>query len=497
LFSFLKHLVPLLILLTLNVSPSKAQGAFFWSEQQRIPEYPDATEEPPYLIADMNHTVHAFNSQPLNLDEPDTPSVVFYRQWSLENGWTYPNDILYDPAGYSLNILGATSDQTGRVHLIILKNGDLYYTQNYLANAGDAVSWPAPSLIAGDVSSYGPGNEIVSAIAISPDGNEIVVIYAGQQEGKGLYYTHSADAGDSWSDPYPIYLTGDPSVVVTDPKLIAGESGLFHAVWTTFLKDGSGGPGYYANFNPETNIWTDPMELDVPGIRTPSVIETQGNIFVSYYHQNVNGNWWRKSSDEGKTWSLPEQISTQHLGTNGAVSFVLDGKNVLHAFFGERINDLNHGMWHATFKDSTWGNLEAVVRAPQRRDRIGGNGFDPRSARAVIVNGNIALVTWGTDGFAGTNGAWYSYKRLDTPELPTVVLDSPTQVASILPTSTSESPTPSLSPTPSEAVNADLFKNTQEFTQNPQMSIFIGVIPVLLLLAGMIIIYYLFARQNK
>ena len=66
--------------------------------------------------------------------------------------------------------------------------------------------------------------------------------------------------------------------MVTDPKLFVGELGLFHAVWTTFLEDGSAGPGYYASFDPQTISWSEPMELDTPGIRTPSVIETQGKI---------------------------------------------------------------------------------------------------------------------------------------------------------------------------------------------------------------------------
>jgi hypothetical protein len=496
LFSSLKFMLLVLLLLSLDISPSNAQGAYFWSEQERIPEYLDSTEEPPYLIADMNHVVHAFNSQPLDLAEPASPSVVFYRQWTLESGWTSPNDILIDPDGYNLNVLGVTSDRNGHVHLLILKNGDIYYTQNYLANAGNSVSWPVPVLIANSISSFGPGNEIVSAIATSSDGNEIVVIYAGRQEGNGLYYTQSTDGGNSWSEPYPIYLTGDPTITVTDPKLIAGESGLYHAVWTTFLEDGSAGPGYYASFDPKTSTWSEPMELDVPGMRTPSVIETQGDIFISYYHQNVNGNWWRKSSDGGKTWSLPEQISPQHLGTNGAVSFAVDSKNVLHAFFGERINDLNHGIWHVIFNGTTWSDLEAVVRAPQRRERIGGNGFDPRSARAVILNGNVALVTWGTDGFAGTNGAWYSYKRLDAPELPSVVLDSPTQIPQIESTSTAELPLLTADLTPTASANPNIFKDPPGLNQDPQISILIGVIPVLLLLAGMIVMYFILSRKQ-
>ena len=485
-----------LLFMTLHVSPTQAQGTTFWSEQERIPEYLDATEEPPYIIADMNRTVHAFNSQPLNLGDPEAPNAVFYRQWTPENGWTYPNDILFDTNGDSLNVLGATADQSGRVHLILLKNGSVYYTQNYLADAGNAVAWPEPFFIAGNISGFGPGNEIVSTIATSPDGNEILVVLAGRENGNGLYFTSSSDGGSTWSDPYPVYLTGDQSVVVTDPKLYAGEAGLFHAVWATFLEDGNGGPGYYANFDPETKSWSEPMDLDAPGIRTPSVIETQGDVIVSYYHHNVNGNWWRKSIDGGNTWTLPEQISPQHVGTNGQVSFAVDSNKVLHAFFGERIDDRNHGMWHATFTGATWENLEAVVRGPQRREGTGGNGFDPRSARAVILNGNTVLATWGTDGFAGTNGAWYSFKHLNAPELPQVRLESPTPIPRAASTSTAVEPTPTADPQSTAESVSSLFEDSPEFRQNPQTSIFLGVIPALLLVVGMIVMYYMVMRHK-
>jgi hypothetical protein len=481
--------------LTLDVIPSKAQGTSFWSAQERVPEYLDRTEEPPYLVADMNHTVHAFNSQPLNLENDEAPYAVFYRQWTKENGWTFPNDILYDSDGNSLNVVGVTSDQSNRIHLLILKRGDIYYSQNSIAAAGNALEWSTPDLIATSVSGYGPGNEIISAIATSPDGNEIVVIYAGRKGGNGLYYTQSLDGGNNWSEPYPIYLTGDPSVVVTDPKLYFGDSGLLHTVWTTFLEDGSGGPGYYANYDPVANTWTEPMELDAPGIRTPSVIENQGDIIVTYYHANVNGDWWRESSDGGKTWSLPKQISPQHIGTNGNVSLVVDSNKVLHGFFGERIDDNNHGIWHVTFTGSTWGNLEAVVRGPQRREKIGGNGFDPRSARAVIVNGNLALVTWGTDGFAGVNGVWYSFKQLDTPELSSAIFATSTVAPPATPIPTAAVTLPTSTVPASSATNEnDLFKSPNS-VQNPQISLFVGIVPVLLLLGGMLV-FYLLSRHK-
>jgi hypothetical protein len=495
----LKYLFPLLLLFSLNVSESHAQQAFFWSEQERIPQYLYSTEEPPYLIADLDHTVHAFNSQPLNLDEAGSPKAIFYRQWTIENGWTYPNDILFDSGGGFMDLLGISTDQTGNVLMIIqLHNHDVYYAQAPLVSANQPSTWPTPINIADGSLQVSPGLAIVAAIANDEEGKNIVVIYSGTRP-SGLYFTSSSDHGQNWTEPYPIYLTGDESMVVKDPKLSIGESNVVHAVWATALDSGFGGPAFYANFDFATKSWSEPIELDEPGIRTPSVIETQGKIFVSYHHINVNGNWWRSSSDGGETWSLPEQISPRHVGTNGAVSFDVDGANVLHAFFGQRIDDNNHGMWHATFTGVTWTGLESVVRGPQIRDPTGGEGFDPRSARAVIVNGNTALVTWGTDGSAGTNGAWYSYKLLDAPELDSMPLESSTVVPSDIPTSTPPMTQPAMDiePTETSGVNdLETLSNPPEFFRNPQFSILVGVAPAVILLGGLILLYYI-VQRNK
>ena len=164
-------------------------------------------------------------------------------------------------------------------------------------------------------------------------------------------------------------------------------------------------------------------------------------------------------------------------------------------FFGERIDDNNHGMWHVTFNGTNWEDIEPVVRGPQRSEKIGGNGFDPRSARAVIVNGNLALVTWGTDGFAGVNGAWYSYKQMDAPELPPIVLNTPFVAPSVLFTPSVAAVFTATIPAPLATTEGDLFKSA-ESVQNPQVSLFVGVVPVLLLVGGMLVLYYLLSRHK-
>lgn len=468
-----------------NIPHSQAQSSFFWSDQKRIPEYPDFTQEPPFLIADQNNTVHAFNSQALVLDDENSPEAIFYRQWTEETGWSSPNDIIYNSAGGSIEILGAASDLSGMVYIIFQQDfDDIYITYAFLADAANSTAWYPPFLIASQSTQVGIGFEGIAAIAADNEGN-VVVIYSGAEFGKGLYSVYSSDYGVNWSDSYPIYLTGDETMVVTDPAIVLGSSGNFHAVWATYLEGGDAGPGYYGSFEPVSKTWSEPIELDVPGVRTPSVIEFGDQLIVSYYHANVNGNWWRLSMDGGISWSLPDQLSPRHVGTNGRVSFVVDSKNRLYAFFGERINEMNHGMWVCTWNGFSWSEPEPVVKGQQIRDKVGGQGFDPRSARAVIRNGNLILITWSTDGFAGENGAWYSYKTLDAPQLPVVANPMPINDISALPTAVvEEQQIMPMATNTSIAVEGLNDNQPSSVWTGPQISILSGVILALILIGG-------------
>jgi hypothetical protein len=496
---YLKYVIPLILLFTVNVSQTDAQGAYFWSEQKRIPEYAiENNEQPPYLIADQNHTVHAFNSQPLVLGDDDSPKAIFYRQWTIDNGWSYPNDVLFDENGRNIELIGVSSDQSGMVHMVFQKNNDeIFYTNAYLGNANNATAWSAPLFIAGHSLNIRSGIPIIGAIANEEASGEIVIIFSGNLYGNGLYLTLSADKGISWTEPYPVYLAGSESLIITDPKLFVGKSGILHAVWTTRREDGFGGPAYYSSYDFKEKSWSNPMQLDIPGIELPSVIEHHGDVYVAYYRADNNRIWWRHHINNETDWTSPSLISPQHIGRNGAASFATDSNGTLHVFFAQRINDNIHGVWHSIWTGTAWTNPESVARGPRKIDVIGGDGFDPNSVRAIISNGNVLLATWGTDGGAGSNGAWYSYIRLDTPELPALPLPVPS--VTIQSASTEE-----ILPIVTAAVEAatkpsDIlgdYDDSPPSSWNPQSPILIGVISALLLLAGIMLLRYISHSRN-
>ena len=123
---------------------SLAQGTNQWSSYQRVPGYSNDTL-PPYLIADQNNTVHAFVSQWVGQENPSL--AVVYRDWSLNNGWSPPVDILLSPDRQA-RLTGVLLDQTGEMHLIFYggdqAGGDIYYSHAPAVNAGQVNAWSLP-----------------------------------------------------------------------------------------------------------------------------------------------------------------------------------------------------------------------------------------------------------------------------------------------------------------------------------------------------------------
>jgi hypothetical protein len=474
----------LLMMHDMHYSPAHAQQpGDQWMQQQRIPNL-QVLAKPLILIADQNETVHVLVEQIIDYEQ-----MIVYMSWSLAGGWTDPVDIILAPYKNSVQVLDVIMDENGMMHLL-LNSGDelgahLYYTNAPAAHASNAQAWQKPQLI---------GEETISpfsaALAAGQDG-DLYVLYSGKREGNGMYAVYSDDWGKSWSLPDPLYFTYGEELRPFGAQLFPGETGYIHAVWNVVNGTGHGTSGLYAQIDTNTRRWSIPIELDSPvglGILTPAVIEHNNNIFVTYYNGRSNSNWWRRSLDNGHSWSEPVRLSNSHQGTNGRVSFAVDSENTLHIFFGQRINELNHGMWHSTWQGNRWGPIEQVVAGPASSEpRM---EFDPRGAGAVVSQGNTLLVTWNTDAQTKVLDVWYSYRVLNTPSLPIIPLPVPTLSVEPMPTLLPMAISPTPTPTP-ERVLFDQKTSIPpaESGSNAVDIIFLSTIPSLLISALAVILY--------
>jgi hypothetical protein len=411
------------------------QTARDWPPVAPIPDtYEDAL--PPYMAVDENKTVHAFTTMPLSFDPADPLNIeraIYYRQWTLEGGWSEPVDIMLTPLARQARVKGVHLDKAGILHLLFFGGDDneanIYYSWAPAADAFSAQAWSPPIVV-------GPAAITPEVAAITGDGEDhLVVMYSGNLgEGKTLYVVYSDDAGVTWSEPQLLYSTYSLESQVLYFHLFYGESGTLHVMWNTVDMRGQNVNGFYTQLKDmASRQWTEPRVIAESvelGFAAPSVIEYNGDVMV-FYNNGVPGQvapvmWFIRSTDGGKTFSQPVQAFPNHIGRNGAVSFVVDSTNTLHAFWGQRIGggldgttDL-HGMWHSIWDGQSWGPARPVVTGPSS------TSFDPADATAVAVQGNVILLTYRTDPGRKVRNSWFTYQVLENaPELPVKPLPTP------------------------------------------------------------------------
>lgn len=458
------------------VNRTAAQESAGWPSDKSIPDY-QAETDTPVLVVDQNRTVHAFSSQWLE-DSGKSIKAVVYNQWTLEKGWTAPIDILLSPLKEEARVLDAVLDENGIMH-VIFYGGDeteanVYYSQAPATRAGQAQAWSRPRLVGMDANSPNVGG-----LAEDGEGN-LVIVFSGRREGNGLYTLFSADGGASWTAPEPTFLTyGGTFPFIL--KLHRGDSGTVHAVWDVRDEGGNGRQINYAQLAPGSRQWRGPVRLATAesgyGVLIPTITEHDGELFVAY-----SGVTLIRSRDGGLTWSEPAR-PFQQTGVNGIMSFVEDSGGRLHLLWSQRISGAPdiHGVWHSLWQDGRWTEPEPVVSGPAVPDKTGNAAFDPYDVGAVVSQGNMLLVTWRQDPGLKGNGVWYSYLRLDTPELEVVLL--PEIAAEVAPTAVSvQQGQPTPVPTPNTAVTGPVRATEIVGIRNPVAPIMLGVLPVVAML---------------
>lgn len=455
-----------------NVALVSAQYAG-WSVPERVPGLSNFLESP-YMFADSNGNVHAFNSQYV-----DGKVSIVYSKWDYEHGWTLPVDILL-PARGEAQIKGALLDKRGIAHLVYAVGdqygGEVLYTNAPIQEAGRASAWSTPSIIGKDA------NMFATAIAGDDDGN-LYVFYGGTLEGNGLYEVHSQDYGQTWSEPETVFLTNGDDLVTGSVGLLMDDNNELHIAWSNWNPPIGAQDLYYSRLDIKTDQRTEPVRLSGGGADTPTMIKYKDTLYLIYATGGIAngtaGKAMRQSSDGGRNWTNPVWAFPPAVGGNGPAALVIDSQNRLHALLANRTGDCCHGVWYSTWEGNQWSKIQAIIKGPKTPE------FDPYSPHAVISQGNVILVTWWNESH--NNGIWYSFAKLNAPELPLVPL--PTPVATSTPgvsvsMNAANTVEPSPAPQPVRTLPPD---NSFTSSRSPTELIMLGVFPLLILVTLVIL----------
>ena len=465
-----------------------AQPGAAWSVAERIPDYGDNSAAP-YLVADRYGTVHAVNSQIAG-----SKVAVVYRRWTLADGWTPPTDILLPPVGGDANVQGLYLDGEGVLHVVFhagtQAQAGIYYSKAPVSSANSAPVWTAPVLVGKDAS------HLAYAILAGDEGGALIVAYSGVGAGNGLYAVVSLDSGKTWSEPSVVFLTRDLRRDVSEIRGCVDSRGQLHVVWSVSNQAGNSEAVYYSRLTADRRVWSNPV---VVGENTgyeadmAAIVEHGNELFVMYHTADdlAVTRWMKRSGDGGKTWSPRVLPFAQFRGTYGHPVFVHDSSGTLHVVLGNRLPAAQgaakpdtHGMWHAVWQKDRWSGLEPIISGPQVKQ---GELFDPTDPQAVVVQGNVMLVTWRTDPGLGGNGAWYSYTTLNAPALPLLASPTPAPTPTIalaataLPRPTSQTAHASL-PAPSPERQTPSIAEPMP-SQDPTGWLIFGIAPAVVLVS--------------
>jgi len=475
-----------------------------WTPDERVPGYLDDTFTP-FLIADQDRTVHALTSQWIEGLRPR--KAIIYRRWSLMGGWTKPVDILLPPTG-NAEFLWAFLDSSGTLHMIFMngeaRNTAVYYSKSAVGNADQAPAWSVPTMVGERASG-------VNSAAIAGDKNgNLVIIYSGSLDGSGIYGVYSADSGQTWSVPSPIFLTKSSELSPFSLRFYEGPEGKIRAAWNVVTNLGIDEEVYFANYDISTGEWSEPVELDTRidhqdyfGPSFPAIADNGKEIIVMYNSGNpFEGRPVRPgrpiqrvriSTDGGASWNDPIDPFPFHNGRSGEHSLTVDSGGLTHALFIQRIDQTNQrgeyssigGIWHSVFESGHWTNPDRFVTS-----------YPAHDVRAVVSQGNVLLVVWREDpGAADPHGVWFTYAVLDSPELPVIL--RPTQVPDVVatasPATTSDSALITVPVT--ETPGFDLGDMPSRIPSGPANPLIIAIVPVLVLLVGVLIIYQVYRSR--
>ncbi len=473
-----------LILTVLFTNTGKPQLSNQWVTPQQIPNY-ERTSRPPFIIADHQNRIHAFNYESINA----TNNAVFYRSWSPNGGWTPPTDIiLAGQGGGPATLQDVKLDQDGTFHLVFYisstQGGNLYYSQAYINSVDNSNAWSSPSLIGPNA-----GPLAYSFISIDQNGN-LFVFYAGDLSGKGLYLVSSEDSGQTWTQPTMLAVNSDTSLSVGAIRSLVDENGSIHVVWSLINDTGIGEEVHYARLSEDQtslNVETIIARREGEDYSTtwPDLIRADDQLLLFYQDSFPATRFMRTSRDNGDNWSLPVQ-PFPYIGEYETTAMVKDSLGELHLLLGNRTVDPEiHGMWYSQWLGTRWSTLSAITYGQKTA------AFDPSVPKAVILSGNLLFVTWWNDTRVDDRtGAWYSYRLLDAPSIPpepyplSITEKAETGVA----TATSEVKT-DLPPTLTETNTPFNSRPTSYF---PASSIFLGLIPVF----GLLVIFYFYKKRQ-
>jgi hypothetical protein len=218
-------------------------------------------------------------------------------------------------------------------------------------------------------------------------GGTLYAVYAVPvNEGRGIYSLRSDDDGENWSPPRQVFDALEAGWAAVDyPRLaVDGDRGL-HVVWVrASASEGEPSQGiYYAHSDDGGEMWSEPLELAQGAVDWPRVaVSEPGRVHVLWHDASDSGTWWHRwavmnapQQAEGgarsrarggsseSAWSQAERVPGQR-GVTAPAGFVADGAGLLYLIGLVDDDEGEPALLSMVWEDERWGQQEMHLLDP-------------------------------------------------------------------------------------------------------------------------------------
>jgi hypothetical protein len=442
-------------------------------------------------VADQFGYVHCFWTETLFADQR---TILQYARFD-GGTWTAPNDIYVSYDG--IESVSAVVDQQGTLHVIWTAGnaGPVYYTHAPASDALSAQNWAEPLRIgipAGVIRFQIDSKGVFHALYVNR-----------MEEDLGVYYVHSQDQGQTWSEP--IWLDPDilPAHTPDGLNFALDENDGLHAVWFYGALDQTARPDWvrYTHSFDGGYTWSAPFMIDQYEEQSDHNLESPGpkmivqgqNVHVIWAAGSLPYRYHRFSMDAGRTWSAPIQIFSELHG-QAFDGLAVDRSGRVH-FFGQIRYPM--GIYHAYWDQTRWSKPSLVYLIALEGEGIG-DRVHAHFTLPVIRAGNQLVLTF-TDGPADPNRRLFVMYRTMDDLVPLENMPTPDPTALPVPM-TGLAPSEPTPPVPQETAIVPSVEpvETQPLGQvpAPDLAIRVALVPTLLVLGVTMMLQWLNRRKH-
>jgi len=312
--------------------------------------------------------------------------IAAWAQTGEGTGWSVPVEVP-SATGEVRWALSLATDDAGRLHMVWTEETMPGYFRGSIFYAlWDGQAWTAPVRL----STY--SSELAQWPAIAVDARGIIhVVYVGNER---LYYTYTYAGGTPWvpaSWSIPRDIGGmEP---VSWPDLAIDSDDQLHVVWSA----GTVADIFYSSSTDGGKEWSSPVQLsdssEVEDLRPQLAIGRPGEIHLVWTERalkegTILGSLYRRSLDGGNSWSPASNIREGQANWMGIAADVRGNVHVICHYTGEERQQ--NGQVHQWSSDggSSWS---APVVLPKPKT-TGWSGSDAIPGMVVDSAGHLHVV---------------------------------------------------------------------------------------------------------